>query len=400
MRQPVCTLTGEVTAMSSIRYFEKAAADEIAALLDDWRERYPAMGLLALVAEADREAVVPMLQAVCRRMNIPLRGALFPSLIHDSRFCSGGCLVLRFDVMPYTALYDSLSPLHPEYAPTIRRMSEDVATHLDRQHDGTLCILFDAMIPTIATILDEMYLALADRVSYMGANAGSETFRPMPCLFDNERQVESGALVMLMPDHPGAVTEHCYQPPERMITATSTDGNRIISIDWRPAFEVYREVVKAEYDVTIDRDNFYQMAVHFPFGIMRANNDIVVRMPVALEEDGSVFCVGEVPPNALLTLLQAPAVDSRQTVEKLARGLCAIDGRVAGSDLLTFYCAGRRIHLGDRAEGELAGLRQATGAVRVIGALSLGEIGQSMQGGYPSFHNGALVCSSWGDHES
>lgn len=385
---------------TGIVYFESKPPEEMESLLREWRSSCPSMGVLAMVAEPDRETLVPLLQDVCRRMNVPLCGAVFPSLIADARFRAKGCLLLRFDVMPYTALYDSLSPTHPEYDHTIRRMSDDVAARLDRPRGGTLCMIFDSMIPAIATILDEMYLTLADRVRYMGANAGSETFQPMPCLFDNDRQVNNGALLMLLPDHPGAVTEHCYQAPEHVLSATSTEGNRIISIDWRPAFEVYQEVVKAQYNVTINRDNFYQLAVHFPFGIMRANNEIIVRMPVALEEDGSVFCVGEVPSNALLTLLQAPAVDSLQTVEKLAHGLRGLSGKLAGSTIVTFYCAGRRIHLGERAENELTEIQQATGAMQVVGALSLGEIGHSMQWGYPSFHNGAIVCCTWGSHES
>ena len=380
---------------TSIVYFENEAPEEISTLLDMWRKRYPAMGVLALVAESDHKTMVPLLQDVCRSLNVPLCGAVFPSLVTGARFHAAGCLLLRFDAMPFANIYGSLTSSPPECLQTIQRMAKDVAEHIDRPRGGTLFMIFDAMVANIATILDEVYLTLADRVRYMGANAGSETFQPMPCLFDNERLAQGGVLAMLLPDHPGAVTEHCYQAPERMISATSTDGNRIISIDWRPAFEVYQEVVETEFNVKIDRDNFYQLAVHFPFGIMLANAEVVVRMPVALEEDGSVFCVGEVPANALLTLLRAPEVDSPQTVEKLAWGLSELYGSLTGCDILTFYCAGRRIHLGGGAEDELAGIQNSTGA-RVIGALSLGEIGHSMQWGDPSFHNGALVCSAWG----
>jgi hypothetical protein len=380
---------------TSVAYFENNARDGISALLGEWRNQHPDMGVLALVAEQDRENMVPLLQNVCRGMEIPLCGAVFPALVADARFNSNGCLLLRFDVMPFTAIYDSLAPSHPMSRHTIQRMADDVAEHLDRPRGGTLFMIFDSMVANIATILDEMYVKLADRVRYMGANAGSETFQPMPCLFDNDRQTQDGALVMLLPDNPGAVTEHCYRAPERMISATSTDGNRIISIDWRPAFDVYREVVEAEYNVKIDRDNFYQLAVHFPFGIMRANDEIIVRMPVVLEEDGSVFCVGEVPANAVLTLLRAPELDSRQTVDNLSQGLHELYGTLSGKDLLTFYCAGRRIHLAGGAEEELIALQQTTGAKQVAGALSLGEIGHSMQWGYPSFHNGAIVCCTW-----
>jgi hypothetical protein len=364
---------------------------EIAALLCAWHSDYPRMGVLSLVAEKDREAGVPLLQKLCRERQIPLRGAVFPALLADDHFQERGCVLLRFDVMPFAEIYTPIPA-----GEVAGQLAHDVTAKTVRPRESTLFLIFDAMVATIATFLDELYLQLADRVRYMGANAGSESFRSMPCLFDNERLVQDGLLAILLPDHPGAVVEHCYRAPQRMISATSTLGNRIIDIDWRPAFDVYREAARDEYGVAIDRDNFYQVAVHFPFGIIRANGEIIVRMPVALEEDGSIFCVGEVPPNALLTLLRAPEVDSRQTVETLAHGLNAMYGSLAGANLLTFYCAGRRIHLGGGAEIELAELLKRTGPGQQAGALSLGEIGHSVQSGYPVFHNGALVCSCWG----
>jgi hypothetical protein len=251
-------------------------------------------------------------------------------------------------------------------------------------------------VANIATILDDLYLQLADQVHYMGVNAGSESFQPTPCLFDNQKTVQNAVLALLLNDYPGAVVEHCYQAPGNVISATSTEGNRIISIDWKPAFEAYQEAVKAEYGLRITRDNFYQHAVHYPFGIMRSNNEIVVRIPVALLDDGSVFCVGEVPANAVLTLLKAADLDSAKTVRALSQGLSSLYETVSGRNVLTFYCGGRRIHMGERAEHELIELQQATGAAQQVGALSLGEIGHSMQEGYPLFHNGAIMCCRWG----
>jgi hypothetical protein len=361
-------------------------------LLTAWRDECPAMGVLALVAEADRGTAVPLLQSLCNRLDVPLRGGVFPALVDRSGFHRQGCLLLRFDVMPFAALYD----LSPPVGTGVERMAQELAGQLEQGYDSTLFMIFDAMVATIATILDDLYLKLADRVHYLGVSAGSETFQPIPCLFDNRQVMQNGVLAMILNNHPGGVVEHCYLAPERMISATSTDGNRIMTIDWRPAFQVYQEAAEAEYGVRIDRENFYRLAVHFPFGIIRANDEILVRIPVALEDDGSVFCVGEVPANAVLTLLRAPAVDSVQTVDKLIAGLRDLYGTLKGLDLLMFYCAGRQIHLGDRAEDELRGMMLRAGADRIAGALSLGEIGQFRQWGYPYFHNGALVCSPWG----
>ncbi|HEY5994693.1 MAG TPA: FIST C-terminal domain-containing protein, partial [Gallionellaceae bacterium] len=282
----------------------------------------------------------------------------------------------------------------------VNRIAADLVSHLGGNGETTLFLVFDAMVQNVATLLDELYLRLANRVHYMGVNAGSESFQPIPCLFDATSIVQRGVLAMLLPSHPGAVVEHGYSAPAQMITATSTEGNRIHQIDWRPAFEVYQEMARAQYGVEIDRQNFYQYAVHFPFGIMRANGTILVRIPVALEQDGSLFCVGEVPPNALLTLLKAPAVDSEHTIETLARGLTALAPPSAGNELLLFYCAGRRLHLGiEASESELRLLAKRVQAAQIAGALSLGEIGGATQWDYPLFHNATLVASWWGKRQ-
>lgn len=360
------------------------------AVLQEWSAVFPQAGVLALLPEGEKDNL-PRLQAACRECGVPLVGGVFPALIVAGEFAERGVWLLRLDAMPFWALLPALNEGEAEAAD---RIAAAVSDRL--QGTATLLLLFDAMVPNIATILDGLYLQLADRVRYMGANAGSESFQPMPCLFDGESLVQDGVLLLLLPDHPGAILEHGYRAPEQMTVATATEGNRVRTIDWRPAFEVYREIVRAQYGVEVNRENFYQYAIHFPFGIVRANDEIIVRIPVALEEDGSLFCVGEVPPNAMLTLLQAPEVDSRSTVNKLAAGLEALNGPMAGRELLTFYCAGRRLHIGDAAKDELKELESLSGADVMAGALSLGEIGSSTQWGYPLFHNATLVCCAWG----
>jgi hypothetical protein len=251
-------------------------------------------------------------------------------------------------------------------------------------------------VPNIASLLDTLYLRLANRVHYAGANAGSETFTPMPCLFDGQRLVSNGVLLVLLPDHRGAVLEHGYHAPEHTVCATSTSGNCITQIDWRPAFEVYQELVHDQYGVQINAANFYEHAVHFPFGIVRANHHVVVRIPVMLNADGSLFCVGEVPANSVLTLLASPAVDSTETLQVLTTGLAAMDAGPAATELLLFYCAGRRMHLGlEKATAELQALGQRLPTAEVAGALSLGEIGGSRLRDYPLFHNATLVAAHW-----
>lgn len=379
-----------------MRYFATIDVVELAHTLDEWQSANPSVGILALFPEAYRESV-SVLQSLCRQRKIPLAGGIFPELIADNGFTREGVWLLRFDEMPYVALYEDLEAGR---AGAIRASVEIVAglrpQLSDSSKSATLFMLFDALVPNIATMLDEIYLQLANRVHYAGANAGSETFQPMPCLFDNERLIQNGVLVMLLTPHHGAILEHGYCVPPKNITATTTDGNRILQIDWRPAFEVYQELVRAQFGIDITRENFYQYGVHFPFGIIRANHNVVVRIPVALGDDGSLFCVGEVPAHAVLALLEAPKVDSVQTLEALIKGLAGLNGGSVDEDVMLFYCAGRRLHMGvEAATTEVEEFARRTGAAQVAGALSLGEIGGSTLWGYPLFHNATLVAALW-----
>ena len=131
--------------------------------------------------------------------------------------------------------------------------------------------------------------------------------------------------------------------------------------------------------------------MHFPFGISRLDGDPLVRIPVALQDDGSLFCVGEVPPNTLLTILNAVELGSQETSDKVGD----YAQKLKPETLLNFYCAGRRMHLGDGAKDELHSLIEKSRPAAVYGALSLGEIGSSASGNYPLFHNAALVAAPW-----
>lgn len=378
----------------SMMYFPSIDTDTIEQQLLDWQTQYPRMGILALLPEAEKSAV-PGLQVQCDRRRIPLYGAIFPQLIFAAEFHQTGICLLRFDSMPHAALIDHLAHDAAGATAAAELIAANVSPQLDDDTPATLFMMLDAMLPNISTLLDELYLRLANRVNYAGVNAGSETFQPMPCLFDGHKLVENGVLLLLLKPHRGAILEHGYQIQEHLLPATSTAGNRIIQIDWRPAFEVYQELVQNQFGVEINRENFYRYAVHFPFGILRANHSVLVRIPVMLDDDNALFCIGEVPPHSMLTLLEAPRVDSVSTLETLQQGLSQLRGDPAGSELLLFYCAGRRQHLGDAAADELRGFSQFTRASAVAGGLALGEIGGSTLWGYPLFHNATLVTTEW-----
>ena len=68
--------------------------------------------------------------------------------------------------------------LEPDASRAAARISDAVEALLPAA-DGsagrpTLFLLFDGLVPHIASVLDGLYLRLADQVAYTGVNAGSE----------------------------------------------------------------------------------------------------------------------------------------------------------------------------------------------------------------------------------
>lgn len=356
----------------------------------------PDAPLLALLP-ADESEAVPRFQAACSAQNVRLVGALFPELIVAGDLCRQGAWLLPLPAGTPTFLIDRLGA---DAATDAARIATSVRSGL-KQFDSplerpVLALVFDGLLPHIASLLDELYLLLANRVEYTGANSGNESFTPMPCVFDNACVVDQGVIGMLLPGHHGAALEHGFVVPPHALAATAATGNCIASIDWRPAFTVYQELVAGSYGVTLTAENFYQYGVHFPLGILQASGDVIVRVPVALREDGALYCIGEIPENAMLVALRASDIDDSTCVNRLAERLAFDEGSLIGRDLLLFYCAGRRLHHMEHAREEFARLLRATGAAQVGGALSNGEIGSLRRNGYPTLQNECLVGLPWG----
>ena len=366
------------------QYFPSADASAVQQWMSGWKQAHPEGGVLALVAEHDK-AWVPELQASALQAGMPLVGAVFPELVVQARFSKQGVLLCGLGQMPAYQLLGQLSDeRHRELAVAALR---DITQ--GESDEATLMLIFDGMFAQVASLLDDLFYAVGGAFAYAGVNAGSETFQPMPCLFDRERLIGDGVLALLLPEHPGADLEHGYVVPDETLTASAATGNRVVQIDWQPAFQKYAELIERHYGQKVDRENFYTMGVHFPFALMRADGQVLIRIPVAVDDEGALYCVGEVPDGALLSVAQAVAPGSRETVDVLVRKFSSHQAETG----LFFYCAGRRMHLGEEAGNEELGqLARQLGSLPVMGALSLGEIGNSAAGGYPLFHNAALVA--------
>jgi hypothetical protein len=361
----------------------------IASVLGRWKESWPAMSLLALLPEAEK-AQVALLQEACDMQAIPLLGAIFPALMDAAGFRDHGVLLICIRTTLRSFL---LEDIQQDGAMRMKSTIEEAMrdTPAVDGSRGTLFTIFDAMLPNIGTLLNDTHSELATAPRYIGVNAGSESFQAMPCLFDNTRLVKNGVLGLYFPWAINSAVHHAYEESINQFRATSATENRIVEIDGRPAFEAYQKIIREQYAVELTKENFYDYAVHFPFGLVTAM-DVLVRIPVGLGDDQSIVCVGEIAANSMLRLLKAPTLRESLCAQDIAVILKSNSLEADAKSLLTFYCAGRRMHFGAEAVTEVMQIHSVMGQVPMYGALSLGEIDTLDDFDYPRFHNAAVVC--------
>jgi len=373
--------------MNQWLYLEDEATNLAESFLQGWSELQPYGGILALVSEKS-QAIIPSLQKLSREHQVSIVGAVFPELIVSNEFKNTGVLLLWMSEMPDYYLGEAGSAADKEAPGPIEAITQLIDESADTSSlKKTLFLIFDGMVPNIATLLDDIYAEIGNEVFYCGVNAGSETFEPTPCLFNQDRIEQNGVLALLGKKHLTSYLKHGYQQPSNTFIASASEGNCIKQINFQPAFQVYQQLINDHFGITLTQENFYTYASHFPFGIKLAEGEALVRVPIKLEDDGSIRCAGEISENSLLMIMEGVKPGESSVPDAIFEYSSQFPD---GLDLF-FYCAGRRIHLESSAEIELKNLERSFSPNGMIGALSLGEIGSIKQSRYPLFHNASIV---------
>ena len=372
--------------MTAVRwaYLPHAEPAALAAVFDDWVALQPAPAVLALASEHEADAI-PALQHAARRAGVALAGVVVPGLIADGRLRQAGVLLLALDAAIPRLIVSCAG--EDDAADCLAAFVTATPSH----GDATLLLFVDATAPNVTSLLDRLYLAVGNEVRYAGASVGSARFAPIPCVFDEAAVHTTAALALLLPEHPGAALAHHYTGATPLSVATGARGNRVTSIDGVPAYDAYRERLAASYGVTVGDDDALEHFLRFPLALHQAEGEPLVRFPVAVGDDGSLTCVGEVPEVALLSVVCAPDAPTADT----AHAVAAEVARHAPAAALAFACVGRLMRASAAADLELAAMAHALAPAPLFGALALGEIASYERQGYPRLHNATLLALPW-----
>ncbi len=339
--------------------------------------------LLILACDADghlAEETAPML-AACTK---PIFGGIFPQIMYGQEKLERGTIVagLAFQV----------------HVGSITQMGDGSGTDFDQRllelfgdHEltgKTMFVFVDGLSRGISKLIDSLFNNLGLLPNYIGGGAGSLSFLQKPCLFTNQGLLEDAAVLALADTTSSVGVAHGWTPISEAIRVTESEGNMVISLNWRPAFEVYREIVENHSGQSFAQiSSFFELAKSYPLGIAKLDAEMIVRDPI-IHDNGRLVCVGDIPLGSLIHILSGD-IDSLIRGAKSARELAeaSFSGMRRDASMVFVDCISRVLFLQNHFSRELAAVECG---LPLIGALTLGEIANNGDA-YLEFYNKTSV---------
>jgi hypothetical protein len=340
-------------------------------------------GLLIFACDANDfkpETIDPILKDI----PLPVLGGIFPEIIHGRSKLTKGTIVVGLSSRPNVQIISRLSDPSADYDETI------VHKFSETDQSKTMFVLVDGLSQRIGALIDSLFNSFGLEVNYLGGGCGSLSFQQKPCLFTNDGLIEDSAILATIDMISGIGVSHGWHSVRGPFKVTESDRNTIISLDWQPAFSVYRRVVEEAARCRFTDTNFFELAKCYPFGIKRLGGEMVVRDPCLVKDNGALVCVGEVPAESYVDILTGDESSLINAAGKaLALSLDAYHGRSDKKGIIFIDCISRVLFLGKEFAKEIQAVYQE--GVPLIGALTIGEIANSGKDYLEFFNKTAVV---------
>lgn len=372
----------------NLEFDSTGSLDEFRQCISRLGARDDVKGLMVLACDANDWSAAE-LDPVLKSAAKPVFGGIFPQIIHGRRNHERGTLVIGLRVKPEVISVHGLSDAGADFDAQIEECAGRWQAMCEAEGDGTLVVFMDGLSKRIAALVQSLFFQFGLEQNFIGGGAGSLSFEQKPCVITPRGVIADAAVIARLPVPGGVGVAHGWEPISEGIKVTAADGNLIKTLEWRPAFEVYRELVEADSGRVFGGDNFFDIAKGYPFGIGKLGTELTVRDPLMTDADGGLVCVGEVPQGCFVKILKGTP-RSLVAAAARARELAEISAREkVGGEPAAFFidCISRVLFLG---EGIAAEFEAASAGRPLFGALTLGEIANNGRD-YLEFYNKTAV---------
>ena len=341
-----------------------------------------------IILSCDNNAFSPLfLDPILKKCTIPIIGGIFPAIVYKNRQYTQGTVLLGLDI-----------PLHPTIIHNISDDKEydDVIEHKVGelpQDTKTMFLFFDGVSANIDTIIQSIFNNYGLTINYVGGSAVATNFVKKAVIFSNEGLLVDAAILASSTAESTIGVKHGWEPlDDNIYMVTKAINNVVYEIDYKPAFEVYQQIIESYTKEPFTPDSFLDKSQFFPLGIRRLSGDSVVRVATATNEEKGLVCTGSVAENSAIQILHsntAHLVDAAQKATELSH-----NSHYTKSFKLYIGCLARLLVMGEDFSQELEHIYEDDEVM--IGALSGGEIANNKDH-YLELYNATAVVAKISD---
>jgi hypothetical protein len=315
----------------------------------------------------------------------PIIGGVFPELIFEGERKKTGVILLPLPFELNIQLFD-LSETTEAFLEQLESVQKD-----SMDPNSALFVFTDALSSNKESFIESLFNFFGIYPTYIGGGAGSLKFQPFPCIITNKGIFTNSAVIGWARKRISIGVAHGWHSVSNPLKVTKATRNQLISINWKPAFEVYKEIVELHSGMKFTSDNFFHIAKSYPLGITKIDAEMVVRDPFMVS-DNVLHLVDVVNEGEYVEILHgnmnsllAGALKAREIAfSKLA------DDKEKNS-VFCIDCISRVLFMQDDFIKELEIIGQNND---VTGILTIGEIANSGES-FLEIYNKTIVIGIW-----
>lgn len=324
------------------------------------------------------------LSPILKNIKKPIIGGVFPELIFKGKKKKTGVLLIPLQFELKTQLIN-LSDSSESILEQLEITQKDSITT-----SSSLFVFYDALSENKSSFIETLFNFFGINPIYIGGGAGSLDFKSFPCIINNEGFHQNKAIIGWT-DHKIALgASHGWQSISSPLKVTKTYKNEIIDINWKPAFEIYKEIIEEHSNKKFNTHNFFNTAKSYPLGISKIDAEKIVRDPYKTLNN-KLYLIDRVNEGEYIEVMNGCTKSLIKSATIATEEAFLNSNKKIIKTIFCLDCISRSLYMEDDFNLELNAVGQKA---LTSGILSIGEIANSGES-VLEIYNKTIVIAIW-----